>query len=160
METKIHLDKQAKPKSQKSRKIKEKHMETIDEITNTNTEKQRHGCITAWLILMIIANSATAIIYLFASDIVTDNLPGNVSTMLIVSLGIIGVANVAFSVLLLQWKKLGFWGFSITSVLVLGINISIGLDVGQSVFGLIGVGILYGILQIKKDNVTAWENLD
>ena len=133
-------------------------METIDE--NSNASKQRHGCVTAWLVLMIIANSLTAILYLFASDIITKNLPGNVSTAMIILLGVIGIGNVIFSVLLFQWKKIGFWGFTITSVGALIINLSIGLGIGQSLFGLVGIAILYGVLQIKKENVTTWKNLE
>ena len=105
-------------------------METIDK--NTNAPKQRHGCVTAWLVLMIIVNSLLAIYYLFASDMVTNNLLGNVSTTMIILLGVIGIGNVISSVLLFQWKKIGFWGFTITSVCALIINLSIGLDIGQS----------------------------
>jgi hypothetical protein len=128
--------------------------------TKANSPKQRHGCVTAWLILMIIANSLIAIVYLFASEKITDNLPGDVSPSLIILLGIIGVANVFFASLLYQWKKWGFWGFIVTSIGALIINLSIGANIAQSLFGLVGIGILYGILQIKKDNVTAWENLE
>lgn len=128
--------------------------------TKTDGPKQRHGCVTAWLILMIIANSLFAIIYLFASEMITDNLPGDVSTQLIIFLGILGIANVGFAVLILQWKKLGFWGFMVTSIGTLIININIGIGIGQSVLGLVGIAVLYGILQIKKDSVTTWENLE
>jgi hypothetical protein len=30
----------------------------------------------------------------------------------------------------------------------------------QSLFGLAGIAILYGILQMKKDDSSGWENLD
>jgi hypothetical protein len=133
-------------------------METNNE--NSYVAKQRHGCVTAWLIVMIIINSLFAIIYLFASDMITKYLPGNVSTRMIILLGIIGIGNVVFSVLLIQWKKIGFWGFIITSVAALIINLSIGLGIGQSVFGLVGIAVLYGVLQIKKDNIPAWDNLE
>lgn len=133
-------------------------METNEE--NSNVAKQRHGCVTAWLIMMIIINSLTAVIYLFASDMITENLPGDVSTPMIVLLGIIGIGNVVFSVLLFQWKKIGFWGFIVTSIAALIVNLSIGLGIGQSVFGLVGIVVLYGVLQIKKDNVPAWDNLE
>jgi hypothetical protein len=125
-----------------------------------NVTKQRHGCVTAWLILMIVLNSLTAIVYFFASDLITQNLPGEVSTSMIILLGVVGVANVVFSILLFQWEKLGFWGFIGTSLAALIINLSIGLSVIQSIFGLTGLAILYGVLQIKKDDKTAWENLN
>jgi len=133
-------------------------METTNE--NPKVLKQRHGCVTAWLILLIVANSLTAGLYLFAREIVTKNLPGDVSTPLIILLGIFGIGNIIFSVMLFQWKKLGFWGFVLTSAGTIIINISIGIGIGQSLFGLAGVAILYGILQIKQGNATAWENLE
>jgi hypothetical protein len=109
---------------------------------------------------MIVTNSLTAGLYLFAKEMVTKNLPGDVSTPMIILLGIFGVGNVIFSVMLFQWKKLGFWGFVITTAGTLIINISIGISIGQSLIGLAGVAILYGILQIKQGNATAWENLE
>ncbi|MCK9414128.1 MAG: hypothetical protein M0Q53_17635 [Prolixibacteraceae bacterium] len=133
-------------------------METTNE--NLNVPKQRHGCVTAWLILMIVANSLSAGLYLFAKEMVTKSLPGEVSTPMIILLGILAIGNIIFSVMLFQWKKLGFWGFVVTGAGALIINLIIGLGVGQSLFGLAGIAILYGVLQIKQGNVTAWENLD
>ncbi len=132
-------------------------MEPLD--MNPPVAKQRHGCVTAWLILMIFINSLAAIVNLFASEMIRNNLPGDVSTSLIIILGILGIANVVFSVLLFQHRKLGFFGFTITSIGAVFINLSIGLDIAQSLFGLAGIAILYGVLQIKKDGVSAWENL-
>ena len=116
--------------------------------------------MTAWLILMIVANSLSAGLYLFAKEMVTKSLPGDVSTPLIILLGILAIGNIIFSVMLFQWKKLGFWGFVITSAGALIINLTIGLGIGQSLFGLAGIAILYGVLQIKQGNFTAWENLE
>ncbi len=133
-------------------------METKNE--NTNVEKQRHGCVTAWLVLMILANSITGLVYLLASEMITKNLPGRVPTPMIILLGLIGLGNVAFSFLLFRWKRIGFWGFVTTGVGAFIINLSIGLGPAQSVFGLVGIGILYAILQIPEGGVKAWDNLD
>lgn len=133
-------------------------MDTYNEIPNP--EKQRHGCVTAWLVFIIVVNSLTALLYLFASDLITKNLPGDVSEAMIMLLGAIGIANVVFAFLLLRWKKIGFWGFILTSIAAFAINVSIGFGVGQSLLGLVGVAILYGILQIKQNNETTWENLN
>lgn len=129
-------------------------------IYNSNIEKQRHGCVTAWLILMIIVNSLTSLVNLFASDMITKNLPGNVSTQMVILLGVIGIGNVIFAVLLFQWKKIGFWGFVVSGIAAFIINISIGLDIVQSLLGLVGIAVLYGVFQIKKDNIPAWDNLE
>lgn len=127
---------------------------------NSNNQKQRHGCLTAWLIFMIISNSLTSILYLFAGDMVSQNFPGGISNLMLIFLGILGIGNVVFSVLLFKWMKLGFWGFLVTTIGALIINLSVGLGIGQSLAGLLGVAILYGVFQIKKDNVSGWDNLD
>ena len=133
-------------------------METSNEMASN--PKQRHGCVTAWLIFMIIANSLTAVLYLFAGNTIVQNMSGNISNTMLIVLAILGIANVVFSVMLLNWKKIGFWGFVITSIVVLIINLSIGLGIAQSVLGLLGIVILYAVLQIKRDDVKAWTNLE
>ena len=125
-----------------------------------NLNKQRHGCVTAWLIFMIIANSFTAFLYFFTGDTVSQNFPGGISNTMMILLGVMGTGNIIFSILLFNWKKIGFWGFLFTSIVALIINLNIGLGIGQSLLGLVGIVVLYGVLQIKKDTVTAWNNLD
>jgi hypothetical protein len=137
-------------------------MENPNETTIENGNppvKTRHGCVTAWLIFMIIGNSAVALIYLFAQGFITRYQP-DISSGMLILLAIGGIANVAFAVLLFQWKKWAFWGFIISAVYALIINLSIGLGIGQCMLGLIGIAVLYGILQIKQDNVSAWDNLE
>lgn len=122
--------------------------------------KQRHGCVTAWLILMIIANSISAMAYLFMSETLSENLPDPIPDSMKYALILVGIANLILAIMLLQWKKWAFWGFAATGIITLFINLSIGLGIGQSLVGLLGVVILYAILQIKKDEKTAWENLE
>jgi hypothetical protein len=137
-------------------------METLDEnfLQNDPSVKQRHGCVTAWLILMIVANSLVALIYLFAGDTISKNVPGGMSTGALMILAVLSVLNVVFAVLLFQYKKWGFYGFIGTSAGALIINLSVGSNPGQAILGLAGIAILYGILQIKKDNITTWEHLE
>ena len=91
---------------------------------------------------------------------VADNFPGGISDSMLILLAILGIANVIFAILLFKWKKIGFWGFVATSIVALFINLSIGLGIAQSLFGLVGIVILYFVLQIKKDDVTTWNNLE
>jgi len=141
-------------------------MENPNEPTNEiidgtdNDGKKRHGCVTAWLVLMIVANSAVALLYLFAGNFITKYSPNSMSTGILILLALFGIANVIFAVLLLQWKKWGFFGFVISAIGSLIINLSIGLSPGQSLLGLVGIGVLYGVLQIKQDDVSAWDNLE
>ncbi len=50
-------------------------------------------------------------------------------------------------------------GFIVTNILALIINLNIGLGVVQSLFELEGMSILYGFVQIKNNDVTAWDSL-
>ena len=119
--------------------------------------KKRHGCLTAWLVLMIIVNSLAALIYLFGRALIyqsVPNLPGWAFPVLFVGL----LFNVACAIALLKWKKWGFWGFSASAVLALILNLSFGMGV-SSIGGLIGVAILYGVLHIGGEN-KGWPQLE
>ncbi len=123
-------------------------------------QKQRHGCVTAWIILMIIFNSLLSVLCIFGVEFVSKNLPNDVSDNMLAILAMLGFLNVVFAILLLLWKKIGFWGFVVTSLAALIINLNIGLSITQSLLGLVGIILLYAVLQIKVDNVSAWQNLE
>ena len=97
---------------------------------------------------------------LLASDFISKNSPVNIPKAAIIAIGILNAANVVFSVMLYRWKKIGFWGIVGISIVALIINLSMGLGINQSLFGLVGIVVLYGILQIKTNNVKAWDNLE
>lgn len=56
-------------------------------------------------------------------------------------------------------RKWTFWAYVGTGLITFLINISIGLGVGPSIIGFMGVVILYAVLQIKQNGKTAWKNL-
>ena len=122
--------------------------------------KQRHGCVTAWLILMIVANSISALTYLFMGDTISRNLGGSIPRPIMFLMAILGIANLIFAIMLLQWKKWAFWAFIGTSLAAFVLNMTLGLGIGPSLLGLVGIALLYGILQIKANGKTAWENLE
>lgn len=117
--------------------------------------KTRHGCVTVWLSLMIIMNSLVALFYFFKGDSLPD-----IATPMLLSLGIIGILNVIFAIHLLKYKKLGFWGYIATSIYTFLINLTIGVGFGHALLGLISIGILYTILQIKQNSYNTWEQLE
>lgn len=120
--------------------------------------KQRHGCLTAWLILLIVVNSLVAVVYLFASSMIKANLP-NTPAWAIPVLAVACIANVIFAIALFQWKKWGFFGFIGTTILALAINLSLGLSAFQIVPGLLGIVILYAVLQIGNED-KGWPQLE
>ena len=121
-------------------------------------QKIRHGCLTAFLVLMIVANSVTALMYLLGSSLIKQSLPGVPSWALVV-MGIFAIFNLVCAVGIFKWKKWGFWGFIVSSIVALFVNLSVGLGIGQSLGGLIGIALLYGVLHIGKEN-KGWPQLD
>jgi len=124
--------------------------------------KQRHGCVTAWLIFIIIASSIAALAYV--AIIVNGDLMEaqgvSFPNELLLPLILIALLNVIFAIMLMRWKKWAFWGFAVTALITLVINIAIGISISNSVLGLLGVVLLYGILQIKQDGISTWEHLE
>ena len=139
------------------------HNDILDDMDQIRAKK-RHGCVSAWLIFMIIANALGVLLYLFFYDNFMGMMPeeslDQMPDVNPIFMGVLSVLNLIFAVMLLKWKKIGFWGFVATSVISLGINLNAGLGVASILGGLIGILILYGILQIKQDDVSAWNHLE
>jgi hypothetical protein len=120
--------------------------------------KERHGCLTAYLVLAIIANSATALLYLFGAQAIkrsTPNIPDWAFPVLIVLV----LFNLACAIALFRWKRWGFWGLVASAAVTLGVNLTIGLGFSAAIVGVLGVILLYGVLHIGKDN-KGWAQLD
>ena len=118
---------------------------------------ERHGCVSAWLIFALVINSIVALLYLYFVNkpvrIPKFSIPTLYSFIILLILNIIFIAK------MLKWKKAGFYGLSITTIIGFLINITIGLPLTPCVIGLSSVPILYGILQIKKHGISAWDYL-
>ncbi len=124
--------------------------------------KHRHGCVTAWLIFMMVANGIVGLVYIFQGQQIADYLPPGVTfaEWARISLIVLALLNLYAAYLLYNYKKLGFWIFVFSSLAALAINTSMGMSISSSISGLLGVAILYGILQIQREGKTAWEQLD
>ena len=124
--------------------------------------KKRHGCLTAYLVLMIIANSALALIYLasMVSEDVRSNLPDGPKWLFPVSL-VTASFNLICSIALLRWKEWGFWGYCVSAAVSFVINLEVfgQRGFGQSILGLGGLFALYGVLHIGGENA-GWSQLD
>jgi hypothetical protein len=121
-------------------------------------DKKRHGCLTAYLVFMIVANAAVTAVYTVNGDAIRQQVPQMPSWALPV-LSVFGVINLVCSVGLWKFKLWGFFGFVVSAIVVAGINVGIGLGIGSAMGGLIGVAILYGVLHIGSDN-KGWPQLD
>jgi hypothetical protein len=123
-------------------------------------DKKRHGCVTTWLILLMTVNSGAALLHFFFTDLLMQYMPYNVSPGMLYLLGFFSVMNVVFAVLLFQYKKFGFWGFIVSAIAGFLINLQLGLSVGQAITGFVSIGVLFAILQIKQNGISAWEQME
>ena len=121
-------------------------------------EKSRHGCLTTWLIFMMIVNALGAFGYLLGGQAIKQTIP-NAPVWLLPVLIVVSVFNIICAFAIYRWQKWGFWGFLGSSVAAFVINLSIGLGLIQSFLGLVGIAILYGILNIGKNN-KGWSQLE
>lgn len=120
--------------------------------------KQRHGCVSAWLWIVAFANLGLSIYY------VAEMFNSSVEKSEILPIGILSIlclCNVLSSILLMRWNKCGFYLFVMASLAAIAVNVAIlklGIQtVSQS---LIGVVIWFAILQIKKNGVSAWSQME
>ena len=122
-------------------------------------EKKRHGCVTAYLIFLLIFNSGIALLYLTSSnELKSDypNWPEWVIDMWIPE----SIFNLVCTVALLKWKKWGFWGFTGSSCYGFIISLYIGASMVAAFWdSCLFLVILYGVLQIGNDN-KGWTQLD
>lgn len=119
-----------------------------------NELKQRHGCVTFWLWLVILANLGMALYY---SVDMFNAYSSNMSLGLGL-LAIIGVSNVLGAILLMRWNKRGFHLLLFGCLIGIIINLGI-LNLGiQTIFtSLFSVLIWWAILQIRKNGTSAWK---
>ena len=124
--------------------------------------KDRHGCLTVWLVLMLIANAVTALSYAGlillrpgAAHAAQPHAPTWARFVLMAGC----IANIVFAVALFRWKRWGFLGFVVTAILALTINLSIGIKPAFVMTGASGIIILYGVLQIGG-NKKGWAQLE
>lgn len=122
-----------------------------------NETKQRHGCVNAWLWLVIAVNLVACGYYaiqMFSMEY--NTLVWGFGLTSILALG-----NVLGAILLMRWNKYGFYLFIACTIINAIINIGI-LDLGISsgIQGIIAILIWWGILHIKKDGISAWKLMD
>jgi hypothetical protein len=129
-------------------------------------EKRRHGCLTAWLILMIVGNTLGLLANAFFAlnpkayeAAATQQGIRAVPSLTFVLLTCLSVLSIACAVALFKWKKWGFYGFLGVSVAAFIINLSIGINLVQSLLGFVGVALLYGVLNIGEEN-KGWTQLE
>ncbi|MBN2144876.1 MAG: hypothetical protein JW774_09660 [Candidatus Aureabacteria bacterium] len=117
--------------------------------------KQRHGCLTLFLIFLILISALIALNYTLNAYKISRMIP----VWAVMANIVIVIMNIVSAVALLQLKKWGFWLFFALGWISTFVNWASGLPFFVSMGGLVSVLILYGILHIGKDN-KGWPQLD
>ncbi|TPG41708.1 hypothetical protein [Flavobacterium pectinovorum] len=123
-------------------------------------KKERHGCLTAWLIYLIIAYSFSTILYFFKTDEMSKIAQYQISENMMLIHGSLGLLGILFSIMLFKWVKLGFWGIFSISIILFVLQLLNSNRIMSPIFIVICLVILFALLQIKKGNVSGWNNLE
>lgn len=136
----------------------QKQIEVTVEETQTNCAvvKERHGFVTFWLWLIAVGNLLMAIISFFPKFMWGSSFPDAYVVYSIVD-GLFGLINVVGAAFLLSWKKLGFAILFVSGICggLFGL-----ITVGSMPVGLVGLVILWLVLQKKKNGVPYWACMD
>ena len=109
-------------------------------------EKKRGGCLTAWLILMLIGNSLAVLLYLvlFAIGQSLLGISPGWSTPIV---AICSILNIIFAIAILKWRRWGVYGFGGTTIVAFVINLAIGFPIWITLMGLVGIIVLVILLR-------------
>jgi hypothetical protein len=115
--------------------------------------KKHHGCLIAWLIFIIVGSIIGILV-----TMLTD-AGKRLDTWDIVITVLFGLINIVSAILLLNWKKIGYWLFVFSSVFIFIFNFASGVPLTHSLAGLIGLCILTCLLFNKTNDGMSWNNL-
>ena len=162
-----------------------------------NTERQRNGFVTFWLWFCIVCSVISGISGVMSFQFIISNLghlkyqlsPASIDTSLVTQIWnyldimicttvVSAICCIIGYIMLLKWKKAGFWLLIIVSIVISCINLYVMdflseacAEIGsfsfpsytttmQVVASVIGWIVLWAILQIKKNGVSCWSQLN
>ena len=111
-------------------------------------ERKRGFWLTAFLVLMVIANALSVFVYFVNPDMIITEFP-KISLELAYLLGSVCLFNVFLAINIWMWKKLAIYGFYIVVIFGVLINLYIGLGLIGSLSGLMGGMILFLVTRKK-----------
>jgi hypothetical protein len=137
------------------------------------TPKQRLGCLTAWLVLMILTNAVGLVRVPLTVGALEQALP-DFPAWVVWPAFVLVLLNVVFAIALLNWKKWGFFGLLGASVGALALNLYLlsqldleraipqaaaGVVAVSAVGSLLGVLILFALLRVGGE-MSGWSQLE
>jgi hypothetical protein len=121
--------------------------------TNTVSERQRTGCLSTWLIILIGINVFAAISYITGGNSVFYRRP-EAPDWLLIAFGVVFVLNIICAYGLWAWKKWGLYGFGLSFVATMALHAVIG---GNTIAVLIAILGIFMIFALIRGNTAAFE---
>jgi len=114
----------------------------MDNIENEDAgiEKRRGFWLSAFLILMFIANPLTSYTYFSNPDLMVSVFP-KATSEIIYLMGFIALINLFLAIAIWHWVKWGIYGFYTSIAIAFAINIYLEIGIVGSLAGLLG-GVL------------------
>lgn len=111
-------------------------------------EMPRGGCLTAFLVLMIVANAGTALLYFLNPGPIIAQFP-RLGGGPLALLGVGMLLNIVLATLVWQWRRVGVYGFIAVALVVFPINLYVGIPLIRATVGLAGPLILALLVRPK-----------
>ncbi|MCO5232647.1 MAG: hypothetical protein LC105_10870 [Chitinophagales bacterium] len=128
-----------------------------NDIIEKEPQRQRHGFVTFWLWYMVV-NGVSSILAVTVLRKDFEHFIEIKFTDTFVNFQIIiGILTVLSSFLLLSWKKIGFHGIIIASIISLYLNMQMQSGITNALFGLSQIFILYLVLKLRKGDKSTWD---
>ena len=125
---------------------------------------KRHGCLTTWLILMLLAEAISLI------GEIGMKLIGGTSSLnslaklppepswYILGMTLLAGLDIFCVIFIFKWKKWAFYGSALVGVGVMVLTLAAQLSFVAAISGLFMPAILYAVLQIGGEN-SGWRRL-
>lgn len=112
----------------------------------TAVAPERGGCLTAFLVLMMIANPLVGLFYILGGDLLRRGMPDAPRWALPV-LAVGAFVQFACAIGIWSWRRWGVYGSCAMALVALVVNFAIGLAPQSAIMGLLGPIIL--VLLVK-----------
>ncbi|MBC7863649.1 MAG: hypothetical protein IAF38_11775 [Bacteroidia bacterium] len=123
-------------------------------------KKLRHGFVTVFLIIGIVLNSIAVLLALLGKDLIRKTSEQEIPEYMFYLLALCALIKITAIILILKWKKIGFWLFALGAAGTFCFDMYFSFDGVKSILGLLGIGALFAVLQIRKFGKSTWESLD
>lgn len=129
----------------------------IQELEKKEPVRKRHGFVTFWLVYILMNGLSTLLAYTIFKEEIQELLKIQISDEFASYLMGLGVLNAVSAILLLNWKKIGFHGLVVSNIVNMYVSGLMNSGIEATLFGLMQIGILYMVLQMKKEDKSTWE---